>query len=280
MSLHASISSYSADIDGLHLHWLEAGRADQGPAVLLLHGWPTSSFLWRNILPGMADGNRVIALDLPGFGHSDKPLNQTYNFEFYRRTIDSFLAAQGIRKLGLAVHDLGGPVGLYWAIHNPDRVEKLALLNTLVYPNPSWAVLAFVLAARTPVLNGYLVSRRGLKGAMKLGVDNRQVITDEVMEGVAQPFTSRAAQKALLKTARELNMGGFYRIAKALPDFDMPVRVIYGENDRILPDVAKTMARVKQDLPQAEVTSLPECGHFLQEEEPDWIAAELAAFFA
>jgi haloalkane dehalogenase len=65
-----------------------------------------------------------------------------------------------------------------------------------------------------------------------------------------------------------------------LPSLKVPVRVIYGERDRILPDVAETMARVKKDLPQAEVTALPDCGHFLQEEAPERIGEELARFFA
>jgi len=73
---------------------------------------------------------------------------------------------------------------------------------------------------------------------------------------------------------------GFAEIARLLPSLAMPVRVIYGERDRILPDVRETMTRVKQDLPQAEVTALPECGHFLQEEAPDEVGALLARFFA
>ena len=73
---------------------------------------------------------------------------------------------------------------------------------------------------------------------------------------------------------------GFVEIARLLPSLAMPVRVIYGERDRILPDVGETMTRVKQDLPQAEVTALPECGHFLQEEAPDEVGALLARFFA
>lgn len=275
-ALDSAISRHEVLVGDLNLHWLEAGAGDP---VLLLHGWPTSSFLWRNIMPEMAKTNRVIALDLPGFGNSAKPLDATYNFDFHRTAIDGFLESQGIEKLGLCVHDLGGPVGLYWAIRNPARVSRLALLNTLVYPKPSWAVIAFVAAARTPLLRNYLVSRRGLRGAMKFGVHNRDKLTSEILDGYSSPFTSKAAGKALLKTACELNMGGFYKIARALPEFRIPVRLLYGENDRILPDVAHTMTKVKQDLPQAELTSLPNCGHFLQEDEPARIAAELSAFF-
>ena len=72
--------------------------------------------------------------------------------------LDGFLRAVGADATSLVVHDLGGPVGLYWACHNPERVQKLALLNTLVYPEPSWAVVAFVAACRTPGVRALLVS--------------------------------------------------------------------------------------------------------------------------
>ena len=88
----------------------------------------------------------MVALDLPGFGASDKPLDVQYDFDLFERTLDGFLAALGIDEVGLAVHDLGGPVGVHWAVHRPERVTKLALLNTLVYPEFSEAVMAFIKA--------------------------------------------------------------------------------------------------------------------------------------
>src|SRR5919108_5448946 len=115
-----------------------------GPPVLLIHGWPTSSFLWRDVMPPIARRNRVLAVDLPGFGASDKPTGMTYDFEFFERALDDFLAALDIQELAIAVHDLGGPLGLHWALHRPDRVTRVALLNTLVYPEFSEAVLAFI----------------------------------------------------------------------------------------------------------------------------------------
>src|SRR5918996_3022631 len=77
-----------------------------GPPVLLLHGWPTSSFLWREVMRPIAERNRVVALDLPGFGASDKPLGVRYGFDLFGRTLDGFLEALGIDAVALAVHDL------------------------------------------------------------------------------------------------------------------------------------------------------------------------------
>lgn len=265
------------DAEGLRLHVHEEG---EGAAVLLLHGWPTSSHLWRHCIPPLARTCRVLALDLPGFGRSDKPLDVSYSFRFFDRILDGVLDALDVRDVGLVVHDLGGPVGLHWAVHNLERVRGLGLMNTLVYPKPSWAVVAFIAASHVPGLRSYLTSPLGLKHALRIGVGDPANVTGEGVRGFQAPFVSRASRKALLKAAHGLHPGGFSTIAKRLPEYDGPVRVIYGDRDRILPDVADTMRQVARDLPQAEVTCLHGCGHFLQEERGEEIGELLAEFFA
>jgi haloalkane dehalogenase len=265
------------EVDGLTIAYRDMGS---GPPVLLLHGWPTSSFLWREVMEPIAERNRVLAIDLPGFGGSDKPLGIRYGFELFERTLDGFLAALGVEEVGLAVHDLGGPIGLHWAVHRPERVTRLAVLNTLVYPEFSEAVLQFIKACSTPELREQLTSPAGLEAAMGLGLADEANLTPEMLDGVREPFRSPESRRALADAGIGLEPEGFAEIARLLPSLRMPVRVVYGEQDRILPDVGETMTRVKQDLPHAEVTALPECGHFLQEEAPDEVGALLARFFA
>ncbi len=264
-------------VNGMTIAYREAGS---GPPVLLLHGWPTSSFLWRNVMVPIARGNRVVAPDLPGFGASDKPLDVQYDFDLFESTLDEFLAALDIDDAGLAVHDLGGPVGVHWAVHRPERVTKLALLNTLLYPDFSEAVMAFIKACSEPELREQLTSPAGLEAAMGLGLADEANLTEEVVAAVREPFGDDDSRQALAAAGIGLPIEGFAEIERLLPSLQMPVRIIYGERDRILPDIARTMARVKADLPQAEITALPDCGHFLQEEEPDRIGEELARFFA
>lgn len=271
------ITSRWVEVEGMRLHYLEAGA---GEPVLLLHGWPTSSFLWRNVMPAIAARNRVIALDLPGFGRSDKPLDASYSFRFYAKVLDGVCDGLGLARLRLVVHDLGGPIGLYWACRHPDRVAALGLLNTIVYAAPSWAVMLFVGASYLPGVRGLLVSPSGLRFAMWLGIHDRSKLTDEVVRGVQAPFETDEARQALLKAAHGLHPNGMKEIERALPSLRVPVRVIYGENDWILPDVAQTMRRVARDLPQAQVTALPGCGHFLQEDRPEQIGDLLAEFLA
>lgn len=267
----------TVEVNGLTLAYRELGS---GPPVLLLHGWPTSSFLWRDVMRPIAEQNRVLAIDLPGFGASDKPLGVRYDFDLFDRTLDGFLEALGVDAVGLAVHDLGGPVGLHWALQRPGRVTRLAILNTLVYPEFSEAVLQFIKACSTPELRDQLTSPAGLEAAMGLGLADEATLSDEVVAAVREPFQDADSRRALADAGIGLQPEGFAEIARLLPTLRMPVRVIYGERDRILPDVAETMARVQSDLPQAEVTALPGCGHFLQEEAPEEIGSLLARFFA
>lgn len=289
--MNPDVESRFVDLNGLRLHFREAspfgseraeGR-DHSPrasdCVLLLHGWPTSSFLWREVMPPIARHRRVIALDLPGFGQSDKPLDASYSFRFFSKVLTDFLDSQSVDRVALVVHDLGGPIGIYWACHHRERVRELALLNTLVYPQFSWAVTAFVLATRTPLLGSLLASPTGLRWTMKLGVHDRSRLAPGVIEQVQAPFRTKAARKVLLKAGHGLHPAGFKKIERLLPEFEIPVRAIYGARDRVLPDIAKTVARIAHDLPQTEVTKLPDCGHFLQEERGAEIGEMLAEFF-
>ena len=268
-------TSHYTEVRSHRIHYLEAGEGDP---ILLLHGFPTSSHLYRNIIPTLAKTHRVIAIDLPGYGLSDKPLDVTYDFEFFERMLEGFCDALGLVHTDLVLHDLGGPVGLFWALRHPARTRKVVLLNTLVYPETSWAVKLFLIALRTPVLRDYLVSPKGIVAAMKLGVVNKKRLNRAILTPYTAPFEDRAAQQALIKAGSGLSIKGLAEIARNLPNSQAPLRLIYGENDRILPDIAKTMQRIVHDRPGTELTALPNCGHFLQEDEPEQLAQLMAEF--
>ena len=232
--------------DGLTLGYREVGS---GPAVLLIHGWPTSSYLWRNVMPAIAEHNRVIAIDLPGFGASDKPADAPYDFGYFESAIDQFLTALGVDRVSLAAHDLGGPVAAHWTLGNQDRVTRLALLNTLLYPEFSDAVREFVSALMNPAERDKLVSPDGLTEIMRFGVTDPAVISDDIAAAVAAPFADHTNQLTLAKAGYGLGIRGFVEIAAGLPSLSCPVAAVYGIDDRILPDVADTFARLQRDVP-------------------------------
>jgi pimeloyl-ACP methyl ester carboxylesterase len=261
---------------------LEVAYVDegQGPPVLLLHGWPTSSFLYREIVPVLAQAHRVVVPDLPGFGATSKPLDRQYSFELFAGVLDALVERLGLDAPGLVVHDLGGPIGVHWALHRPGRVSRVALLNTLLYPDFGPTVLEFVTRLMDERRRGELVSDDGLHGILRLGVSDPDALSPEALAGVAAPFDTDDERRALALAGIGLHPGGFAEIARLLPSLDVPVLGLYGADDRILPDVAETFARVGRDLPHAQIEPLTGVGHFLQEEAAGTVAARLAAFFA
>lgn len=262
---------------GLRIFYREQGS---GPPALLLHGWPTSSLLWRNIAPVLAKTRRVIALDLPGFGASDKPDNVTYDFAFFESVLTEVLQQLKIDRVALVVHDLGGPVGLYWAVRHPERVEKLAILNTLVYPEIHWGPRMFLIGLNTPLLRRVFATRGFIWLTLFLGMRDKKKLTDELLRSYQAPFRERAARRAMIRTWGDLGRGGFETISEKLPKITAPVRVIYGVQDPVLHDVIGTARRLQNDLPRAEITALERCGHFLQEDDPETVAQLLADFLA
>ena len=114
---------------------------------------------------------------------------------------------------------------------------------------------------------------------MRYGVNDKSRLSDEAIRAYQEPFASDDARKVLRKAGTSLHPRGMKEIEGWLPEIDVPVRLLYGERDRILPDVAKTMRKVAERVPQAELSTLPDCGHFCQEERPDEIGEALARFF-
>ena len=306
-----TVTQRSLSVNGLTLHYRELlpDEANDLPPVLLLHGFPTSSYLWRNMMSAISKGvraedahaeasaadaatvttaagtagalqRRVIALDLPGYGESSKTLEHSYSFKFYERALNDFLRALEIDRLHLVVHDIGGPIGLYWAIHRPEAVASMTLLNTVVYSDFSWAVILFLASCKLPGLRHLLASPLGLKLSLDIGMAQRDKITPELIRQMQLPFQTAEARQALLKAGAGLHPKGFKDIESGLDKLNMPLRMIYGVKDRILPDIAKTAQRLQARFPQMTVTALPHCGHFLQEDDPEQVGNLLSEFIA
>jgi pimeloyl-ACP methyl ester carboxylesterase len=276
-SASLSLDLRYTEVDGLPIAYREAGT---GPAVLLVHGWPTSSLLWRDVMPHLAGANRVVAIDLPGYGASAKPLDRRYDATFFESVIDGFLAALGIDRVAVIVHDVGGPVGVHWALRNPGRVTGIGILNTLLYPEFSEAVVEFVRQLMTPGEREKLVSPEGLAGVLRFGVREPERLDPALLAEFAAPFADRRAGDALARAGIGLTLKQFQDIGAGLPTIAVPVRVIYGRNDPVLPDIATTVERLRADIPQADVTILDDCAHFIQLEAPEKLGQLLAEFLA
>ncbi len=265
----------------LKLHYLESGlRHKSDKVILLLHGWPTSSYLYRKMMVPLAKFHRVIAIDLPGFGQSDKNLEDSFSFPYYANAIQTFIEQKNIQKVHLVVHDLGGPIGLWWAQKHRKVVASYVILDTIVFPDFSWGVKLFMFMTMLPFVKKWLSSPSGIAFAMRFGIYNKAVLTPEVMAAYQAPFQDKMARKVLLRSVQRLNPKGFKDISESLKDITQSTSLIYAENDKILPKAKETMERISAILPQASMHSIPECGHFMQEEKPDEIVKIMLRFYA
>ncbi|MEM7530521.1 MAG: haloalkane dehalogenase, partial [Pseudomonadota bacterium] len=129
------------EVMGSRMAYVEAG---EGPVVLFIHGNPTSSYLWRNVIPYVSDNHRAVALDLIGMGASDKP-DIGYTFQDHYAHVEGFVEALGLEDVTLVLHDWGGGLGTYYATNHPENVRAVAMMEAAAppaLPIPSWEAVA------------------------------------------------------------------------------------------------------------------------------------------
>jgi haloalkane dehalogenase len=259
-----------AEVSGLRLARVDEGSGDP---VVLLHGEPTWSFLYRNVIPPLLSaGLRVIAPDFPGFGRSDKPADiGWYSYDRHCHLLAAHLGSLSLPPVTLVVQDWGGPIGLRWAMRHPEAVARIVILNTgLFNGRESSAGLEQWLAyarAQTDLAVGTLLSRAcgGLP--------------DDVVRGYDAPFpdvTYKAGALAfprLVPTSLD-DPGAREQLAarEALDAWDGPTQVAFGDGDPIFP--AKVgeawAARLRNSKPFRLIEG---AGHFVQEMQPAAVAA-------
>ncbi len=297
------VFSKFVQVNNLNIHYLTAG---EGKPVVLVHGWPTSSSLWRKIIPPLARTRKVIAPDLPGFGKSDKPLDVSYTHNYHSEILRDFLNRLNIGKVSIALHDVGVPIGLLWAIRNPDKVEKIIILDSLFYPDGCCKLfytykislfrrlLMTIPYPKTPVLLKLLLlgihtlgvrkliftQWPGIYLAMKLGVKNKKGLARDVIKNYQAPFAGANGREALKKTFLDLELDELEEIIHALPTIKVPVHIIYGEDDWILPHLSEENRRLQKDLPDARLTAVTNCGHYIQEDQPERLSQLLVDYLS
>jgi pimeloyl-ACP methyl ester carboxylesterase len=268
-----TVSSRSVTVNGLKIDYLAAGT---GQPVVLLHGWPTSSYLWRNLIPVIAKNHRVIAPDLPGFGGSDKPLDETYSLDFYDGVLTGFLDQLELERVSLVVHDLGGPIGLVWAIRRPERLERLVVLDTIAYPDLPLRMRLGLKLLRVPLVKNWIAGPSGIAFTMRVATANKRALTREVIRQYQKPFRRTAARQVLLKTMTDLDLAGLREIAEGLKSLDVPALIVWGRKDPAL--TLSIARRLQADLPRSELIVLDKSSHFLQEDEPEKVAELIRQF--
>lgn len=251
-----------------------------GPPVLLVHGTPTWSFLWRGLIQALAKTHRVIAPDHLGFGLSDKPPQAPYRIADHAARLEALIHHLDLRDLTLIVHDFGGPIGLPYALRHAENVRALVLYNTWF-----WSRADDPMAVRTSQLLGgplghFLYTRFNLspRALVPALFANRAKFTRAIHRHYLRPFPNVRSRHAPAALASELvgpsvGLEGLWRLRTAVAD--KPVLLVWGEKDRAFG--LQDLQRWQKALPNAETAAFPEAGHFVQEEAPD-SAARVAAF--
>jgi pimeloyl-ACP methyl ester carboxylesterase len=275
---------HSATVDGLRVFYRQAGKAN-APAVLLLHGFPTSSHMFRDLIPALAEHSRVVAPDLPGFGFSDAPGRETfaYTFEHLAEVIGRFTEVIGLKRFAIYVFDYGAPVGFRLALKHPERITGIVSQNGNAYEeglsegwNPIQAYWREPTEAHRAALRGFL-KPEATKWQYAHGVADPSRIAPE----------SYTLDSALLARSGndEIQLDLFLDYASNValyPAFQAylrahrpPLLAVWGKNDPFfLPPGAEAFRR---DVPNAEVRFY-DTGHFALETHGTEIAAAIREF--
>jgi pimeloyl-ACP methyl ester carboxylesterase len=261
----------SASIDGIEIAYREAGRT-HAPAILLLHGFPTSSHMFRNLIPALADRYRVIAPDYPGFGQSAAPERSEfkYTFDNFAKLVDGLTQKLGVSRYVLYVMDYGAPVGFRLAAKHPDRVTALVVQNGNAYTE---GLQKFWEPIQKYWATGSKADREAIRWLTSLKATKWQYTHGVPDTSLVSPDTWTHDQALLDRPGnQEIQLDLFYDYRTNIPLYPEwqayfrkhkpSTLVIWGKNDQIF--VADGAAPYQRDLPDAEVHLL-DAGHFALE---------------
>jgi haloalkane dehalogenase len=264
--------------DGLRMHYLDEGN---GPPVLLLHGEPTWSYLYRTIIPELTPTARAIAPDYFGFGRSDKPLRvEDYSYDFHVRSIARLVEELDLRDATVVVQDWGGPVGLRVAVEQPERIGKLVIMNTGIGggrpPSEEWLRFRdWLRRLGTEIVPGRLVQLSAV-----------QPIADDVVEAYSAPWPVPESKAGILAfpdlvpiSPDHPDLPAHLAVRERLAHWERPALVLFSDSDPIFSP--RAAERIAAHIPGAgEPEIVAGAGHFLQQDQGPLIGRRIAQFVA
>ncbi len=287
MAEPSRVTYHTAQVDGVKIFYREAGPKD-APTVVLLHGFPSSSHMFRELIPRLSDKYHVLAPDYPGFGYSDAPSpgQYAYTFDHLADTVDHFLDQKGITKYSIYIQDYGSPIGFRLATRHPERIQAIITQNGNAYDeglSPFWAEFLYPYWKDPSPTTEAKVRQLLTLDATKLQYLQGFRNPDDV-----SPDSYLFDQSKLDRPGNdEIQLALFYDYRnnpplypawhKYLREKKPPVLVVWGKHDPVFaPAGAEAFLK---DVPQAELHLL-DTGHFALEEDAAEIAQIIRAFLA
>jgi 2-hydroxymuconate-semialdehyde hydrolase len=254
-------------------------RKGECPSVVLLHGIPTSKYLWRNVAPVLTKaGLSWLAFDLLGYGDSSKPVDVDLGIANQAKLIGEALEQPGWKSGTLVGHDIGGGVAQLLAATRPDLVEKLVLVDSIAYdsfPEPGIARL------KDPAWDQILGAedfdlKKGLTKGFQRGMVRKSEVTAELIAEYGRPFNGVDGRKAYLRAARALRSEDLVSQTAEIERIQMPTLIVWGAQDEFQPlAYGEKLAGV---LRNARIEVVQDAGHFLPEDAPETLGKMIVDF--
>ncbi|MCH9039618.1 MAG: haloalkane dehalogenase [Chloroflexi bacterium] len=275
--------SHYVDVLGSKMHYVEEGEGDP---ILFLHGNPTSSYLWRNIIPHVTSLGRAVAPDLIGMGKSDKP-DIEYRFFDHVRYVDGFIEALGLKNITLVIHDWGSALGFHYAHRNDSNIKGIAFMEAILMPIPSWDMMPEQMREifknlRDPEVGYEMVVNQNFFVEQLLPMAINRQLTEEEMDRYREPYLEPSSRKPLWVWPNEIPIEGqpadvaevVGAYSQWLQQTELPKLLLYGNPGAII--TAPTVEWAKQSLKNLSTVDIGEGVHYLQEDNPHQIGSEIA----
>lgn len=264
---HADHSRFAA-VDGVRVHFQEAGRED-APVMILIHGFASSNLVWSKVLLELAEaGFRVIAPDLLGYGYSAKPRHLEYTIGRQAKMVIGLMEELGIEHANIVGSSYGGAVAATIALDSPSLVERLVLVGAVTNNRPTRYMLMRLFGS--PVIGDILSplvvgSRRLLRMRMKRVYDRHSWPMDERrVQARHLPLRTRGTHRAIIRTVRRWDAE---RVSRDAHLITQPTLILWGDRDREVP--LADGHRLQDEIPNARLIVFRECGHLPHEEYPE-----------
>jgi pimeloyl-ACP methyl ester carboxylesterase len=257
------------ELDGAFLHFVDEGPRD-APVILCVHGNPTWSFQWREVLMRMRGRYRVVALDHMGMGLSERPHDWSDTLAAHQAGLEALIEHLDLRDITLAVHDWGGPIGLGVAARQPDRFRRFLITNTCVWPEAQ--LPATLAVGRLPFLGPFLTGGLGLMNRLLASTTTTKGLSPEVAEGYLAPYRTAGRRRTVAAFVRAIPRGPGHENHEALAAVDAslpalrtkPTTLVWGMQDWVFtPTILRGW---RERMPRAEVRAIEGAGHLVMED--------------
>ncbi|AIE61174.1 alpha/beta fold hydrolase [Bacillus methanolicus] len=272
--MNRSIFKDSRNINGIDVYYEYYRNEQPKETIVLLHGFLSSTFSFRRLIPLLNEDFNVISVDLPPFGKSGKSYSFIYSYKNIAQTVISLLESLDISKVTVIGHSMGGQISLKIVSLRPDLAQKAILLCSSAYLKRS--KLPLILSSYIPYFHLYVklwLIRSGVRYNLQQVVYDHSLIDEEMMYGYMKPFLEEDIFKALTRMIRDRE-GDLH--STALKKIETPCLLIWGEHDKVVPlTVGK---RLTNELKNSKLVVLKNAGHLLPEERPEEVHQHIKEF--